>query len=98
VGAARNVLLESYQQFTQGFATSDLKTVAQLLEQLGPAIENKTENGWQGRESDAELRLIVPGAAQTTQVVWSAAPSPATINGPGGRAHATVPLLNSQQH
>jgi predicted ATPase len=35
--AARNVLLEVYGRFTEGFDTADLKTAAQLLEQLGPA-------------------------------------------------------------
>jgi predicted ATPase len=34
-GAARQMLLEVYQQFTEGFATADLKIAAQLLEQLG---------------------------------------------------------------
>jgi predicted ATPase len=34
--AARQSLLEVYQRFTEGFATADLKTAAQLLEELGP--------------------------------------------------------------
>ena len=33
--AARHLLLEVYQQFTEGFTTADLKTAAQLLEQFG---------------------------------------------------------------
>jgi len=33
--AARNVLLDAYQRFTEGFATSDLKAAAQLLRELG---------------------------------------------------------------
>jgi predicted ATPase/DNA-binding winged helix-turn-helix (wHTH) protein len=35
--AARDVLLNAYQRFTEGFATADLKMAAQLLEQLGLA-------------------------------------------------------------
>jgi predicted ATPase len=35
--AARDILLEVYERFTEGFATTDLKMAAQLLEQLGPA-------------------------------------------------------------
>jgi predicted ATPase len=34
--AAREVLRDCYQRFTEGFATADLKMAAQLLEQLGP--------------------------------------------------------------
>jgi predicted ATPase len=34
---ARNVLLDVYQRFAEGFATADLKAAAQLLEHLGPA-------------------------------------------------------------
>ena len=35
VDAARHLLFEVYQQFTEGFTTADLKTAAQLLEQCG---------------------------------------------------------------
>jgi predicted ATPase/DNA-binding winged helix-turn-helix (wHTH) protein len=35
VDAARDVLLNAYRRFTEGFATADLKMAAQLLEQLG---------------------------------------------------------------
>jgi predicted ATPase/DNA-binding winged helix-turn-helix (wHTH) protein len=34
--AAREMLRDCYQRFTEGFATADLKMAAQLLEQLGP--------------------------------------------------------------
>jgi hypothetical protein len=34
--AAKEVLRDCYQRFTEGSATADLKMAAQLLEQLGP--------------------------------------------------------------
>jgi predicted ATPase len=34
--AAREVLCDCYQRFTEGFATADLKMAAQLLEEPGP--------------------------------------------------------------
>jgi predicted ATPase len=42
--AARQLLLGVYQQFTEGFATADLKMAARLLEQLGePAAPSETK-------------------------------------------------------